>query len=286
MNTLQLSHVSKKYNKFPALSDVSLELIPGMFGLLGPNGAGKTTLMRILTTVIPLTTGSINYGSTDWRNPEEVRRIIGYLPQKFSLYKHIKVNEALNHIAVLKGIVINRTKIVDSVMEQVNLQEYKNKKIGELSGGMIRRVGIAQAIMGDPRIIVVDEPTAGLDPEERIRFRRFLHQLGKESIVIISTHIVEDIEATCEKAAILHKGMLLAQGDINSLSGIARGKVWKISVPLQEYYEISAKWNVISSQRFDDLYHLRILADTPPKGADCVAPSLEDGYLYLMKCAS
>ncbi|PKM47539.1 MAG: ABC transporter [Firmicutes bacterium HGW-Firmicutes-8] len=286
MEILKLRNISKNYGNFPALQNVSLEIVSGMFGLLGPNGAGKTTLMRILTTLIPATTGKISFRNIDWGKPQEVRQMIGYLPQKFSLYKHIKVREALNHIAVLKGLQSNREKLVDSVIEKVNLTGQKDKRIGQLSGGMIRRVGIAQAILGEPPIIIVDEPTAGLDPEERIRFRKMLRQLGKESIVIISTHIVEDIEATCDQAAILHKGKLLAHGDLNSLSEIAKGKIWDMSVPLDEYYCISEKWNVISSHRISDMYRLRILSDTPPNGANPTVPSLEDGYLYLMECAS
>ncbi|MCR4440995.1 MAG: ABC transporter ATP-binding protein [Peptococcaceae bacterium] len=283
---LKIENISKHYGKFPALTNVSLEINAGMFGLLGPNGAGKTTLMRILTTLIKPTTGEISMGEINWRQPHLVRRMIGYLPQKFSLYKNIKVQEVLKHIAVLKGLYANREKKVYTVLEKVNLLEHRNRKIGELSGGMIRRVGIAQAILGDPQIIIVDEPTAGLDPEERIRFRRLLHYLSKESIVLISTHIVEDIEATCEQAAILHKGKIIAKGNLKSLSAIAGGKVWNISVSTDEYYKISNNLNIISSQRINDKYHLRIISDTPPNGALSTAPTLEDGYLYLMECVS
>ncbi|MDD2402444.1 MAG: ABC transporter ATP-binding protein [Clostridia bacterium] len=280
---LEIKNISKKYGKFPALTDISLEITHGMFGLLGPNGAGKTTFMRILSTLISPTAGEINMGDINWKVPHLVRNIIGYLPQKFSLYKQIKVQEALKHIAVLKGIDQCREKKVFDALEKVNLVEYRDKKIGELSGGMIRRVGIAQAILGEPRIIIVDEPTAGLDPEERIRFRKLLYYLGKKSIVIISTHIVEDIEATCEQAAILYKGKILASGDLNSLSEIARGKVWDISVPLNEYYNLSNNWNIISSRLINDMYHLRVISDTPFKGAISMTPVLEDGYICLME---
>lgn len=283
---LKIENISKNYDKSPALTNVSLEILPGMFGLLGPNGAGKTTLMRILTTLITPTTGEISMGQINWRQSHLVRSMVGYLPQKFSLYKNIKVYEVLKHIAVLKGLYDNREKTVHTVLEKLNLLEHRDKKIGELSGGMIRRVGIAQAILGEPKIIIVDEPTAGLDPEERIRFRRLLHYLSKESIVIISTHIVEDIEATCEQAAILHKGKILAKGDLESLSAIARDKVWDIFVSKDEYYNISNSWNIISSQRIDDRYQLRIISDTPPNGAISTRPTLEEGYLYLMECAS
>lgn len=287
METLILSGVSKNYGKHIALQNVSLEIEFGMFGLLGPNGAGKTTLMRILTTLISASSGEIRFGNLNWNEPHKIRNIIGYLPQKFSLYKQIKVREALQHIAKLKGIQSDNDKVVDSVIEKVNLTDQRDKKIGKLSGGMVRRVGIAQAILGDPKIIVVDEPTAGLDPEERIRFRKLLRQLGRETIVIISTHIVEDIEATCDKAAILHKGQLIKNGDIHTLGKLAQGKVWEVSVSEDDFHTVYEKWNVISSHRTDNIYRLRILSEEPPMNAglfspSLVTPSLEDAYLYLM----
>lgn len=287
METLILSGVSKNYGKHIALQNVSLEIEFGMFGLLGPNGAGKTTLMRILTTLLSASSGEIRFGNLNWNEPHKIRNIIGYLPQKFSLYKQIKVREALQHIAKLKGIQSNNDKAVDSVIEKVNLSDQRDKKIGKLSGGMVRRLGIAQAILGDPKIIVVDEPTAGLDPEERIRFRRLLRQLGRESIVIISTHIVEDIEATCDKAAILHKGQLIKSGDIHTLGKIAQGKVWEVSVSEDDFHSMYEKCNVISSHRTDNIYRLRILSEESPMNAglfspSLVTPSLEDAYLYLM----
>ncbi|RNB74757.1 ABC transporter ATP-binding protein [Brevibacillus panacihumi] len=282
-----LSGVSKNYGKHIALQNVSLEIEFGMFGLLGPNGAGKTTLMRILTTLLSASSGEIRFGNLNWNEPHKIRNIIGYLPQKFYLYKQIKVREALQHIAKLKGIQSNNDKAVDSVIEKVNLSDQRDKKIGKLSGGMVRRLGIAQAILGDPKIIVVDEPTAGLDPEERIRFRRLLRQLGRETIVIISTHIVEDIEATCDKAAILHKGQLIKSGDIHTLGKIAQGKVWEVSVSEDDFHSMYEKCNVISSHRTDNIYRLRILSEEPPMNAglfspSLVTPSLEDAYLYLM----
>jgi len=287
VETLILSGVSKNYGKHIALQNVSLEIEFGMFGLLGPNGAGKTTLMRILTTLLSASSGEIRFGNLNWNEPHKIRNIIGYLPQKFSLYKQIKVREALQHIAKLKGIQSNIDKAVDSVIEKVNLSDQRDKKIGKLSGGMVRRLGIAQAILGDPKIIVVDEPTAGLDPEERIRFRRLLRQLGRETIVIISTHIVEDIEATCDKAAILHKGQLIKSGDIHTLGKIAQGKVWEVSVSEDDFHSMYEKCNVISSHRTDNIYRLRILSEEPPMNAglfspSLVTPSLEDAYLYLM----
>lgn len=287
METLILSGVSKNYGKHIALQDVSLEIEFGMFGLLGPNGAGKTTLMRILTTLISASSGEIRFGNLNWNEPHKIRNLIGYLPQKFSLYKQIKVREALQHIAKLKGIQSDNDKVVDSVIEKVNLSDQRDKKIGKLSGGMVRRLGIAQAILGDPKIIVVDEPTAGLDPEERIRFRKLLRQLGRETIVIISTHIVEDIEATCDKAAILHKGQLIKNGDIHTLGKLAQGKVWEVSVSEDDFHTVYEKCNIISSHRKDNIYRLRILSEEPPMNAglfspSLVTPTLEDAYLYLM----
>lgn len=282
MDNLIIDRLVKKYDKHTALNGVSLEITPGMYGLLGPNGAGKTTLMRVLTTLLPATGGEIRLGSVNWKQADDVRRITGYLPQKFALYKHIRVEEVLDHVAVLKGVG-DRKGEIETILEQVNLTEHRKKKMGQLSGGMVRRVGIAQALLGDPRIVVVDEPTAGLDPEERIRFRRLLRSLGRDKIVLISTHIVEDIEATCDRAAILYKGRLVEQGSIERLGGLATGKVWVLTVPQQDFYEVAEAYDVIASHRLGDRYRLRILADTPPPGAVCAAPTLEDGYLYAMR---
>lgn len=283
MELLHLNKVSMNYGRFRALNDISIEIRPGLFGLLGPNGAGKTTLMRILATLIPPKSGEINYGPLSWNNPNEVRRIIGYLPQKFSLYKHVKLREALNHIAVLKGIVDNREKEVDSVIEKVHLTAERDKKVGKLSGGMVRRLGIAQAILGNPKIIIVDEPTAGLDPEERVKFRRMLTHLGGRSMIIISTHIVEDVEVACDQVAVLHKGNLLAAGDIQSLKERARGKVFEIETLWEEFDKVSEQSFVVAAHRNGETYRMRILTDAVPPGAKPVEPTLEDGYLYLVR---
>ena len=271
------------YGKFRALNDISLEIRPGLFGLLGPNGAGKTTLMRILATLLPVKSGEISYGSLSWHNAHEVRRVLGYLPQKFSLYKHISVREALDHIAVLKGIGHNRAQEVEAVIAKVHLTAERYKKVGKLSGGMVRRLGIAQAILGNPRIIIVDEPTAGLDPEERVKFRRLLTDLGGRSLIIISTHIVEDVEVACDQVAVLHQGNLLAGGDIQILKEKARGKVGEIEIPREEFDQISKKAFVVAAHRNDGYYRLRILTDVLPPGAKQVEPTLEDGYLYLVR---
>ncbi|SDX11016.1 ABC-type multidrug transport system, ATPase component [Marininema mesophilum] len=280
---LQINEICKVYGGSQVLNLISLDIRPGMFGLLGPNGAGKTTLMRILTTVIPSTSGNIHYGDISWSNKNEVRKMIGYLPQKFSLYKQLRVNEALYHLAVLKGVSARlQKKMVAEVLDKVNLNEHQDKKVGHLSGGMVRRLGIAQAILGDPKIIIVDEPTAGLDPEERIRFRKLLRMLGEKSIVIISTHIVEDIESSCDQIAVLHKGQLKKHGNIDKIRASAKGKVWELTVSNEDFYKISDEWNVISNHKESDGYRLHILSDEKPEGALSIDPTLEDSYLYLM----
>lgn len=286
MELLQINNLVKTFGSKQALKGVSLTASQGMFGLLGPNGAGKTTLMRILTTLLLPSEGEIRMGDINWRDVQKVRGIIGYLPQKFYLYKHIRVHEALTHIGTLKGIESSVKAEVDQVLETVNLTEQRDMKIGQLSGGMIRRIGIAQAMLGSPKIIVVDEPTAGLDPEERIRFRKYLRQLGKNSIVIISTHIVEDIEATCEQVAILSQGQVKAFGGTDQIAMAAQDKVWEMTVEKNDFYRLSDELNVVSSQKIDDCYRLRFIADIAPAQANQCQPTLEDGYLYLIKKGS
>ncbi|MFC5402601.1 ABC transporter ATP-binding protein [Cohnella soli] len=283
MESLQIKGVSKTYGKNPALNNIHLNIQRGMFGLLGPNGAGKTTLMRILTTIIPANKGEITFGRYSIKQENEFKSIVGYLPQSFSIYKQIKVDEALQHIAVLKGLKHNIRQKVNEVLEQVNLLEHQHKKIAQLSGGMIRRVGIAQALLGEPQILIVDEPTSGLDPEERIRFRKILRQVGNQSIVIISTHIVEDIETTCDQAAIMFNGNVLIQGNIRDISQAAAGKVWETTVTPEQFHNIPYDWNVISSYREEDSYRVKTLSEIQPENGKMLSPSLEDGYLYLMK---
>lgn len=278
---LSIEHISKHYGKNTALSGVTLEIQPGMFGLLGPNGAGKTTLMRIIATLIESSEGTVSYNGIKWSNRREAQKLIGYLPQQFSLYKNVKVIELLNHIAILKN-VDNYKEKVREISEQVNLSDHLKKKVGNLSGGMLRRLGIAQAILGDPKILIVDEPTAGLDPEERIRFRRLLRGLSRDNTVIISTHIVEDIVAVCDYAAILNKGRLLMTGDLNHIAQLANGKVWKMELDREAYYRESERLEVISTESEGDKFRIRFLSDEPVEGAYQVTAGLEEGYLYLM----
>ncbi|MFE0557496.1 ABC transporter ATP-binding protein [Paenibacillus sp. NPDC058910] len=284
MTTLKIDSISKKYGKYMALDNISLSIEPGIFGLLGPNGAGKSTFMRILTAIQTLDSGSIEYGTVNWRNQLDVKRLIGYLPQKFSLYKHLTVMECLMHIATMKGISKEKNAKVEYVLEQVNLLEHRNKKIGKLSGGMIRRVGIAQAILGEPQIIIVDEPTAGLDPEERIRFRNILHKIGQRNLIIISSHIVEDIETICGNIAILHKGKILATGNVNSIRQSVNNLIRSAKVNPEELLSLENKVKIIRQQPIENQIYIRFLSegDIEPN-SEVEMPTLEDAYFYYMQ---
>jgi ABC-2 type transport system ATP-binding protein len=287
MHNLQIDNISKNYGRVKALDSVSLTLSNGIFGLLGPNGAGKSTLMRILTTLQSFDSGSIKYGDISWKKIYNVQKIIGYLPQHFSLYKHLSILECLKHISILKGIrKVEQQKQVYSALEQVNLLQIKDRKIGELSGGMLRRVGIAQAIIGNPRIIVVDEPTVGLDPEERIRFRNILHAIGRSNIIIISSHIVEDIEALCDEVAILHKGKILGKGSINSLKMKAENVIWSTKIEKNELLKLQNEVKIITQKSKGEYYEVRYLCNTQRHPHDQLeVPTLEDAYFHYMQRA-
>ena len=213
---IEIKNLSKNYGKKQALKQINLEIEQGMFGLLGPNGAGKTTLMKILTTLTRKTSGDIKLCGIPVERCREIRQMIGYLPQDFSLYGNMSVYEALDYLAVLSGMSKKeRAMKVPQMLEKVNLKEQHKTRVKTMSGGMKRRLGIAQAIIHDPQIIVVDEPTAGLDPEERVRFRNLLCEIARDRIVILSTHIVGDIEATCENIAVLNQGEILFRGTVS-----------------------------------------------------------------------
>ncbi|MBE2913615.1 ABC transporter ATP-binding protein [Anoxybacillus flavithermus] len=228
MDTLEIRNVKKKYKNKIVLNNISLS-IKGTYGLLGPNGAGKTTLMKTIATLIPLEEGTISFGDISWENDQSVKPLIGYLPQYFSAYKTMKVYEVLNHFAVLKGITNKERRMseLDSVLENVNLYEQRNEKIKNLSGGMIRRVGIAQALLGDPKILIVDEPTAGLDIQERVRFRNLLRKIATNRTIIISSHIVEDLETICDHVSIMNKGNILFEGTRQEILKVVNGLIWE-----------------------------------------------------------
>jgi ABC-2 type transport system ATP-binding protein len=278
LDTIVLQNVSKKFKDKIALNNINIE-IKGSFGLLGPNGAGKTTLMRILTTLIEASSGNIHAGSLDWDNRSEVRKHIGYLPQHFTMFKNVSVLECLNHLAVLKGIgKKERSKIIKEILEEVNLLDMSTHKIKHLSGGMLRRVGIAQTLLGDPKLLIVDEPTVGLDIEERVRFRNLLRKLGKSRNIVISTHIVEDIEATCDHICILKDGEVLEIGTKTSITSLVRGKVFEKLVNVEELDKVQD--NVISTKQQGEKYLIRYFSLTEDE-QNRTEPTLEDAYLYL-----
>ena len=229
--SIEIQGLTKNYGKKTALSEVSLSIPQGMFGLLGPNGAGKTTLMKVLTTLLKKTDGEVTVCGIPIENSRQIRNITGYLPQDFSMYGNMNAYEALDYLAVLSGMSRNERKIkVPEMLEKVNLLEKKKTKIRSMSGGMKRRLGIAQAIIHDPKVIIVDEPTAGLDPEERIRFRNLLCEIAKDRIVLLSTHIVGDIEATCENIAVLNQGKICFDGHVSDLLSLVEGKVYSAEI--------------------------------------------------------
>ncbi|MEA4826155.1 MAG: ABC transporter ATP-binding protein [Clostridium sp.] len=281
-----IDNLKKSYGDKDVLKGINLNIEEGMFGLLGPNGAGKTTLMRILTTLIPKTEGSIKIGNLDIDNQKEIRKIIGYLPQDFSIYPTMSVYEALDYLALLSGMKNRkfRKERIEYLLEKVNLQNYMNTKVKALSGGMKRRLGIAQAILHSPKIIIVDEPTAGLDPEERIRFRNLLRDFSEGRIVILSTHIVEDVEFTCENLAILNEGKLLYKGKVRELLENAEGYVWTSNINRDELDGVRNKYPIISTVSEGNLIKLRLISENKPfENAEAVKPSIEDAYMKLMR---
>ncbi|QPW51613.1 ATP-binding cassette domain-containing protein (plasmid) [Bacillus thuringiensis] len=283
MNFIEINSLSKTLGKKLVLNEINLK-IEGTFGLLGPNGAGKTTLMRILATILPLETGDINYKAIDWSNQDGVRKLIGYLPQNFSMYQNVKLFEVLDHFSILKGEYNKeiRLKSIENILYEVNLFEQRNMKVKHLSGGMLRRLGIAQALIGEPKILIVDEPTVGLDVEERVRFRQLLRNLSQDRIVLISTHIVEDLESTCNNIAVLDAGHVLYSGNKQNLIDSVRGKVWEIKDSCLNSNSIAEK-HIISISGSDEETSIKFFAEIPPNNAKEVTPNLEEAYLYTIR---
>ncbi|GIP36940.1 ABC transporter ATP-binding protein [Paenibacillus sp. J31TS4] len=282
---IQLDQLSKRYTKNDwALRDVSLTIGTGMYGLLGPNGAGKTTLMRIVATLIPPTSGEVSvYGHT-LKRPEDIRKVIGYLPQSIQFYPSMTGRELLDYVGVMKGIrhAADRRKQVQDVLEQVHLTEKASAKVRTYSGGMKRRLGIASALLGNPQLLIVDEPTAGLDPEERVRFRNLLSRFSVDRTVLLSTHIVADIETSCESAAVLSRGQLAFRGPLRELQRHADGKVWEMEVTEREL-ALLPPHRVVASRREGAVVRCTIVAEqSPGLGAVLVPPSVEAGYLALL----
>jgi ABC-type multidrug transport system ATPase subunit len=282
---LEIQEVSKQYRRgVLALNRFSLELKPGVLGLLGPNGAGKTTLMTILATITRATEGRVLWKGTDVaRDPDALRSVLGYLPQDFGVYPNLNAVEFLEYLAAVKGLdAATATRRIDELLELVNLTEVRKRPLGGYSGGMKQRVGIAQALLNDPQLLIVDEPTAGLDPEERVRFRNLLSDLSGERIVILSTHIVSDVEATATDIAIIAKGALVAHAAPEALLRQVEGKVWEWVIPSAELNAAKGRFLVSSTTRRSDGVHVRILGEAAPIGAVPVPPNLEDAYLYCL----
>jgi ABC-2 type transport system ATP-binding protein len=280
---LQIQNLSKTYpGGVQALKDVSLTLGPGMFGLLGPNGAGKSTLMRILATLQEADSGSASLDGIDvLREKDRVRRILGYLPQEFGLYPKVTALDLLDHFAHLKGVTdrAGRHALVESLLHQTNLWDARLQRLGTFSGGMKQRFGIAQALIGDPKLIIVDEPTAGLDPEERVRFHNLLSEIGEQVIVILSTHIVADVRDLCRSLAIIDRGVVLATGDPSELAAALRGRIWEAEILRTELESSKKRLAVISSRLSAGRTLVRVYAESEPEpGYQSVEPVLEDVY--------
>jgi ABC-type multidrug transport system ATPase subunit len=279
-----LSHVYPRGVR--ALDHVSLELPPGMFGLLGPNGAGKSTLMRCVATLQTPTSGAITFDGIDViKEPEKLRRVLGYLPQDFGVYPRVTAYDMLDHMAVLKGVTGRgeRRDTVEALLNQVNLWGARRKSIAGFSGGMRQRFGIAQALIGQPKLLIVDEPTAGLDPEERNRFLNLLADVGENIVVILSTHIVDDVSDLCPQMAIISDGRIVGQGSPVELTNALKGKVWKKTVPKAELEGYRQKYTVISTRLVGGNTVVHVVSDADPgNGFAPVEAGLEDVYFATL----
>jgi len=283
---LAIAGVSKQYTKTAwGLRDFTLELGPGVLGLLGPNGAGKSTLMRILATITKATAGTVAWNGTDIaRSPDALRAVLGYLPQDFGVYPHLTAPEFLEYLAAIKGLNAKaaRTRI-DELLQVVNLTDARKRPLGGYSGGMKQRVGIAQALLNDPELLIVDEPTVGLDPEERVRFRNLLSDLSGDRIVILSTHIVSDVEATASAIAIIDQGGLLMHATPEALLHAVAGRVWEWIVPSADLQAARQQYLVSGTVRTAAGVRLRVVAaSAPAPDAQPATPTLEDAYLHVV----
>jgi ABC-type multidrug transport system ATPase subunit len=283
MATIRIENLSKTYpNGVKALNNVNLEIRNGMFGLLGPNGAGKSSLMRTLATLQEADEGTAVLDGIDMLNqPVEVRKVLGYLPQEFGVYPRVTAEQLLDHVAILKGITNGKERkdLVKYLLQKVNLYDKRNKSVKGFSGGMKQRVGIAQALIGNPRLIIVDEPTAGLDPGERNRFHNLLADVGEDVIVILSTHIVDDVRELCSEFAIMNLGRIVYKGSPSNALEELKGQVWMKSVEREDLDELKTVHNVISDKMVAGKPQVHVLSDTNP-GDDftSVEPNLEDVF--------
>lgn len=288
---LSIRNVSKTYangraGAVKALNDVSLDIPVGMYGLLGPNGAGKSTLMRTLATLQEPDKGEIFLGETDLLNQkDQVRQTLGYLPQEFGLYPHAKAESLLDYFAILKGITnrASRREVVEALLKQTNLWNERMQKLGGFSGGMKQRFGVAVALLGNPRLLIVDEPTAGLDPAERVRFLNLLSELGENSVVILSTHIVEDVSELCTRMAIISKGQILQEAEpLKAVAGL-QGMIWRRIVEKSTLPALGREHKIISTRLLSGRTVIHIFSrENPGNGFELVSPDLEDVYFSTM----
>ncbi|MGB3703319.1 MAG: ABC transporter ATP-binding protein [Anaerolineales bacterium] len=283
---LTIKNIGKQYKRdFWGLKDFSLEIKPGILGLLGPNGAGKSTFMRMLATITKPTEGTITWNGVDIvKSPDSLRAVLGYLPQDFGVYPNLTAVEFLEYMAAIKGLnSASARKRIDELLVVVNLQEAAKRPLGGYSGGMKQRVGIAQALLNDPQLLIVDEPTVGLDPEERVRFRNLLSDLSGERIVILSTHIVSDVEATATQIALINKGKLLRESTPEELLKEIENKVWEWTVQSGDLAELKTRHIVSGTIRRSAGVQVRVVSETQPDDqAENVSAYLEDAYLYFI----
>ena len=283
---LEITNLSKTYpNGVQALKQVSLSIPNGMYGLLGPNGAGKSTLMRIIATLQEPDEGTIQLGDIDVVNQkEEVRKTLGYLPQEFGVYPKVSAESLLNHFAILKGITSRsvRKEIVGALLRQTNLWEVRKQKLGGYSGGMRQRFGVAVALLGNPKLMIVDEPTAGLDPAERVRFLNLLSELGENSVVLLSTHIVEDVSELCTRMAIINKGEILHEAEpLQAMEGL-QGKIWRKIIGKSDLPQVEREHKIISTKLLGGRTVVHVYSEAAPAGFEPVSPDLEDVYFSAM----
>lgn len=285
MDNIEIRNVNKFYGKKHALKGIDLTIEKGMFGLLGRNGAGKTTLMKTLAALHRKNDGSITVCGIPIENAKEIRSVTGYLPQEFSMYPSMTVYDCLDYLGTLSGMDKKALKErIPLLLKKVNLTEHRHKKVKALSGGMKRRLGIAQALLHDPKVLIVDEPTAGLDPEERIRFRNLLCDAAEDRIVILSTHIVGDIEASCENIAVLNDGEILWKGTVSELIKNAKGKVFTADIPKSRLAKVKRDYIITGMLVQGENTVVRIVSDTAPVLENCVLcePNCEDAYMYCL----
>jgi len=284
---LKISNLSKTYpNGVEALKNVSLDIPAGMFGLLGPNGAGKSTLMRTVATLQQADAGTIMLDDLDvLKRPAALRRVLGYLPQDFGVYPRISALDMMDHMAILKGFTSGRERkeVVETLLRQTNLFDVRKKALAGFSGGMRQRFGIAQALIGDPKLIIVDEPTAGLDPEERNRFLNLLSDIGENKVVILSTHIVDDVTNLCPNMAVINRGKIVSEGKPGDLIRDLSGSIWTKTVDRGDVESHKDRHTVISSHLFAGRYKLHVLAESDPgDGFEAQEPDLEDVYFSTL----